>query len=77
MDAPQYGGFDCRIWDVYTFVKRDFGNYILLRYHFVFFDFEELFALFLLDYVAIMGLFVCVGYYLTKWRFTLQRKEKM
>ena len=53
-------------------MKRDFGNYILLRYHFVFFDFEELFALFLLDYVAIMRLFVCVGYYLA----TILRKNK-
>ena len=53
-------------YGAYAFVKRDFGNYMLLRYHFVFFDFEEPLALFLLDYVAIMGLFVCAGYYLAK-----------
>lgn len=51
-------------YGAYAFIKRDFGNYMLLRYHFVFFDFEESQALFLLDYAAIMGLFVCVGYYL-------------
>ena len=51
-------------YGAYAFVKRDFGNYMLLRYHFVFFDFEESVVLFLLDYVAVMGLFVCVGYYL-------------
>lgn len=46
-------------------MKRDFGSYMLLRVHFVFFDFDEPLALFLLDYVAILELFVCVGYYLT------------
>ena len=54
-------------YGAYAFVKRDFGNYMLLRYHFVFFAFEEPLALFLLDYVAIMGLFVWIGYYLAKW----------
>ena len=39
---------------VYAFIKRDFGHYMFLRYHFVFFDFEEPLALFLLDYAAIM-----------------------
>ena len=52
-------------YGAYAFIKRDFGNYMLLRYHFVFFDFEEPLALFLLDYAAIMGLFVCVGYYIS------------
>ena len=52
-------------YGAYAFVKRDFSSYILLQVHFVFFDFNEPLALFLLDYVAIMGLFVCIGYYLT------------
>lgn len=52
-------------YGAYAFVKRDFGSYMLLRVHFVFFDFDEPLALFLLDYVAILELFVCVGYYLT------------
>ncbi len=59
-------------YGAYAFVKRDFGNYMLLRYHFVFFDFEESLALFLLDYVAIMGLFVCAGYFIA----TILRKNK-
>ena len=53
------------VYGAYAFIKRDFGNYMLLRYHFVFIDFEESLARFLLDYIAIMGLFVCVGYYST------------
>ena len=58
-------------YGAYAFVKRDFGNYMLLRYHFVFFGDEPL-ALFLLDYAAIMGLFVWAGYYLAK----VMRKSK-
>ena len=52
-------------YGVYAFIKRDFGNYMFLRYHFAFFDFEEPLALFLLDDAAIMGLFVGVGYYIS------------
>ena len=63
-------------YGVYAFIKRDFGNYMLLRYHFVFFDFEEPLALFLLDYVAIMGLFVYVGYYISIFLTGKYRKKK-
>ena len=52
-------------YGAYAFVKRDFVDYLLLRYHFVFFGDEPL-PLFLFDYVAIMGLFVWAGYYLAK-----------
>lgn len=53
-------------YGVYAFVKRDIGNYMLLRIQFVFFDFDEPFALFLLDYIAVMGVFVWIGHYLTE-----------
>ncbi|MBD5104211.1 MAG: DUF4405 domain-containing protein [Ruminococcaceae bacterium] len=52
-------------YGVYAFIKRDIGNYMLLKFHFVFFDFEEPLILFLLDYLAVMGLFVFVGHYLS------------
>lgn len=60
----------CAAWltsgyGVYAFIKRDFFNYMFLRYHFAFFDLEEPIILFLLDYAAIMGLFVCIGHYLS------------
>ena len=48
-------------YGVYAFVRRDVGIYLLLKSHFVFFDFTEPVALFLLDYLAVMGLFVLVG----------------
>lgn len=52
-------------YGIYVFIKRDIGNYMLLRYHFVFFDFEEALILFLLDYLAVMGMYIVLGYCLT------------
>ena len=53
-------------YGVYAFIKRDIGSYMLLQNQFVFFDFGEPLILFLLDYIAVMGLFVFIGHYLTK-----------
>ena len=53
-------------YGMYAFVKREIGSYMLLKIQFVFFDFHEPLSLFLLDYIAVMGLFVFVGHYLTK-----------
>ena len=50
-------------YGVYAFIKRDIGSYLLLQNQFAFFDFEEPIIRFLLDYTAIMGLFVMIGYY--------------
>ena len=52
-------------YGMYAFVKRDIGNYMLLKVHFVFFDYDEPLFFFLLDYVAVMGLFIFVGHYFT------------
>lgn len=49
-------------YGMYAFIKRDIGSYMLLCNQFVFFDFEEPIALFLLDYMAIAALFVCAGH---------------
>lgn len=51
------------LWGAYAFVRREIGSYLLLRTAFVFFDFEEPLAMFLLDYLAIMGLLAAAGYY--------------
>lgn len=51
-------------YGVYAFVKRDIGSYLLFQNQFAFFDFEEPVLLFLLDYIAIMGLFTAVGHYI-------------
>lgn len=46
-----------------AFFSNDLPSYLLMRTHFVFLDFEQPLILFFLDYLAIMGLFVWVGYY--------------
>ena len=62
-------------YGLYAFWRRDFGNYMLLRYHFVFFDLEEGLLPFLLDYIAILSLFVIVGHYLSVGAKKLGRKN--
>lgn len=51
-------------YGTYAFVKRDIGSYMFLKNQFVFFNFEEPLLLFILDYIAVMGLFVFIGHYL-------------
>ncbi len=62
-------------YGLYAFWRRDFGNYMLLRYHFVFFDWEEGLLPFLLDTVAILALFVIIGHYLSVGAKRLGRKN--
>ena len=51
-------------YGAYAFMKRNLAEYMFLRSQFVFFDFEEPLIYFLLDYIAIMILFACLGHYL-------------
>ncbi len=53
-------------YGVYAFIKRNILSYMFMEIQFVFFDFEEPLLLFIFDYVAIMGLFVFSGYYISK-----------
>lgn len=50
-------------YGIYAFAQRDIGSYMLLKNLFAFFDFEESILLFMLDYIAVMGLFVTISYY--------------
>lgn len=45
-------------------ILMNVGLYLLLKSHFVFFDYSEPLALFLLDYLTVMGLFVAIGYFI-------------
>lgn len=58
-------GFLIAGYGVYAFIKRDIGSYMILKNQFVFFDFDEPLVLFMLDYIAVMGLFVFTGNYLS------------
>ena len=53
------------VYGCYAFIKRQIGSYMFLKMHFVFFDYTEPLVFFMLDYIAVMGLFIAVGYYLT------------
>lgn len=52
-------------YGIYAFIRRGIGRYMLMMDHFVFFDFDEPIIFFIVDYVAVMGLFVFVGHYLS------------
>lgn len=53
-------------YGVYAFLQRQIGSYMLLKNQFVFFDFDEPIIILLIDYLTIMGLFTCIGYYVSK-----------
>ena len=61
-------------YGIYAFIIRKFANYMFLKTTFVFFDKKESLWLFILDYLAIMGLFVWIGYYVMKLLRIHQRK---
>lgn len=55
------------VYGAYAFVKREIGEYMVLKNQFVFFDFDEPLAFFLADYLTVLTLFVWCGHYLSKW----------
>ena len=61
---------------LWAFVKRQIGSYMLLRKRFVFFDFDEPLVFFLVDYIAIMGLFVMIGHYFSEGLKRIVKKRK-
>lgn len=63
-------------YGVYAFWKRDLPDYLFLRTHFVFFDYEEPVLSFFADYLAIMGLFVFCGYCVSRLLRRGQRQDR-
>lgn len=57
--------FAIAAYGVYAFHTRQLGEYLFLKTPFAFFDFEEPLVFFFIDYLAVMGLFVCIGHYLS------------
>ena len=53
-------------YGAYAFIKRQIGEYLFLRTHFVFLDPAEPIIFFFVDYAAILVLFVFLGHYLGK-----------
>lgn len=48
------------------FVRKDIVSYMLLKNEFVFFDFEQSVLSVILEYAAMMGFWVFIGYFITK-----------
>lgn len=53
-------------YGVYAFFKHQIADYLFLRSHFVFFDYEQPPVLYFLDLLSMMGLCIAIFYYLGK-----------
>lgn len=53
------------VYGVYVFFEHRISDYLFLRSIFVFFDFEQPPIQFFAEYIAMMGLWICVAYYLS------------
>ncbi len=60
-------GFGAAGYGAYAFYKRQIGNYLLMKMHFVFYDYTEKTIFFMADYLAIMIFMAMAGYYMGKW----------
>lgn len=69
--AAIIAGYGC-----YAITKRSLFKYMFFRTQFVFFDFGEPLYLFMLDYLAMMGLFILTGYYLSQGAKRIGRKSR-
>ncbi len=54
------------VYGLLAFIENQFLSYMFLTTHFVFFDYDKPTALFFLEYVAIMGLFVFLAHYISR-----------
>lgn len=48
---------------IYAFLKHNIADYLFLRSQFVFFDMEQPLVFFFGEYLAMIGLWVCIAYY--------------
>ena len=70
-------------YGVYAFLRHHIADYLFLRSHFVFFDYEQPPALYFLDLLAMMGLCIALSYYLGKAfqrravRQTIQKEDHL
>ena len=62
---PVLGGC-VAVYGLIAFPRRDLITYMLVRTHFVFFDFSEPIPLFYLDYLAMMGTFIFLAHSISR-----------
>lgn len=63
-------------YGIYAFIARQMAEYLFGITQFIFFDTDEPIALFLLDYIAMMGLFVLVGHYVALLLKHISKRKK-
>ena len=63
---PTLGG-SIAAYGLFAFFRRDLPTYMLVRTHFVFFDFSEPIPMFYLDYLAMMGTCIFLVYYAARF----------
>lgn len=57
-------------YGAFAFRRRGVSLYLLLRSHFIFYDYTEPVLIFLIDYLSVMVMFVLIGYLISmllKW----------
>ena len=64
------------VYGLTVFVRRDLPDYMLLRTQFVFLDYGEPWLLFYLDYLAMMGTFIFLSHYASKFFRALPGKKR-
>ena len=71
-------GAGIAVYGLCVFIRRDLLTYMLVRTEFVFLDFSEPIPLFYLDYLAMMGSFIFLAYYVSKllWKVSGERAKK-
>ncbi len=62
------------VYGVYAFQKRQFWDYLFLKTHFLFIDAADTIVWFMIDYLAVMILVVCISYYVQK--FSMLRRQR-
>lgn len=64
---------------VYAFLKHNLISYMLLKNQFVFFDMQQPLISFLAEYVAMMGLWIFITYYISHGiqRFSVKKKHEV
>ena len=60
-------------YGIYCFIQNNIVSYMFLINEFVFFDFEKNILIVLLEYLSMMGLWVNIGYLIT--RITLKVRD--
>lgn len=67
-------------YGLFCFIRKDIVSYMFLKNEFVFFDFEQSMLSVILEYTAMIGLWVFVGFYIAKGAgklsaYRVQKKE--